>query len=215
VYEPCRRRWWSCFAGGFVSIHAGEIPIEKVADQLAEYLTRFDDIVELYRYWSDVRPRDGELMSVFDKSLHGRPEKLRGELVQAAPRSVFDAYNIMTNFATHRMRSCRTAFDLLERINAGFQERFRSLFRRATQSSCSPASNNCSRSNKSDPNRTSRVRPPGVLAPGGFFIIDPYAPSYIPVCRGRNKEKSARIRRSGLVPSALIPARLGSFAASV
>lgn len=30
----------------------------------------------------------------------------------------------MTDFATHRMRSYRTAFNLLERINAGFQEMF-------------------------------------------------------------------------------------------
>ena len=36
------------FAGGFVSIHAGEIPIERMADQLTAYLTRFDQIVRLY-----------------------------------------------------------------------------------------------------------------------------------------------------------------------
>ena len=45
-------------------------------------------------------------------------------MLQAAPATVFDAYNVMTDFATHRMRSYRTAFDLLERINAGFQEAF-------------------------------------------------------------------------------------------
>lgn len=113
-----------CFAGGFVSIHAGEIPIEKMADQLAHYLTRFNQVVELYRYWSDLRLGAGQVMSVFDRSLKGRPEALRNELLQAQPQTVFDAYNLMTDFATHRMRSCRTAFDLLERVNAGFQEAF-------------------------------------------------------------------------------------------
>ncbi len=112
------------FAGGFVSIHAGEIPIEKMADQLAQYLTRFDQIVGLYRQWSERRPESGALSSIFEQSLKGRPEGLWNQVLQSAPATVFDAYNVMTDFATHRMRSYRTAFDLLELINAGFQQAF-------------------------------------------------------------------------------------------
>lgn len=112
------------FAGGFVSIHAGEIPIEKMADQLAQYLTRFNRIVELYRQWSQRQPEPGALNSIFEQSLKGRPERLWDQVLEAAPATVFDAYNVMTDFATHRMRSYRTAFDLLKRINAGFQETF-------------------------------------------------------------------------------------------
>lgn len=112
------------FAGGFVSIHAGEIPIEKMADQLAQYLTRFNQIVELYRHWAERRPTTAELASVFQQSLKGRPEMLWQAVLEAAPATVFDAYNVMTSHATHRMRSPRTAFDLLERINAGFQNMF-------------------------------------------------------------------------------------------
>lgn len=112
------------FAGGFVSIHAGEIPLDKMADQLAEYLTRFDQIVGLYRHWSERRPETGALSSIFEQSLKGRPEELWEEVLRAVPTTVFDAYNVMTDFATHRMRSYRTAFDLLERINAGFQQAF-------------------------------------------------------------------------------------------
>lgn len=59
------------FAGGFVSIHAGEIPIEKMADQLAQYLTRFEQIVELYRQWSERRPEAGALSSIFELSPQG------------------------------------------------------------------------------------------------------------------------------------------------
>lgn len=112
------------FAGGFVSIHAGEIPIEKMADQLAHYLTRFDRIVGMYRQWSERRPETGALASIFRESLNGRPEGLWDEVLQATPATVFNAYNVMTDFATHRMRSYRRAFDLLERINAGFQKTF-------------------------------------------------------------------------------------------
>jgi len=112
------------FAGGFVSIHAGEIPIEKMADQLAQYLTRFDQIVELYRYWSARMAQTDELASIFQQSLKGRTDMLWQAVLEAAPTTVFDAYNVMTSHATHRMRSARTAFDLLERINAGFQKTF-------------------------------------------------------------------------------------------
>lgn len=112
------------FAGGFVSIHAGEIPIEKMAEQLADYLTRFDQIVRLYRQWSEQRPEHGALESVLEQSLKGRFGELRDEVLNAAPATVFDAYNRLTHHATHSMRSARTAFDMLERVNTAFQKAF-------------------------------------------------------------------------------------------
>lgn len=110
------------FAGGFVSIHAGEIPIEKMADRLTEYLTRFDQIVSLYRQWSEQRPDRGALESVLKQSLNSRFSGLRDGVLNAAPPTVFDAYNRLTYHATHSMRSARTAFDMLERVNTAFQK---------------------------------------------------------------------------------------------
>jgi len=112
------------FAGGFVSIHAGEIPIEKMADQLADYLTRFDQIVGLYRQWSGQRPETAVLDTVLKQSLNGHFTELRHEMLSAAPATVFDAYNRLTHHATHSMRSARTAFDMLERVNTSFQKAF-------------------------------------------------------------------------------------------
>ena len=112
------------FAGGFVSIHAGEIPIETMADQLAQYLTRFDQIVELYRQWSCRRAEMSVLSSMFEESLEMKPVALWDEILERSPATVFDAYNIMTDFATHRTRSCQRAFDLLERVNGAFQRAF-------------------------------------------------------------------------------------------
>jgi hypothetical protein len=40
---------------------------------------------------------------------------------------VLEAYNSATHFATQQMRSYRTAFDLLARINRGFQTEFADL----------------------------------------------------------------------------------------
>lgn len=112
------------FAGGFVSIHAGEIPIETVAQQLAEYLTRFDLIVRLYRQWSEQRLSLEALDTVLKYSLKGRFAELREEMLGTVPSNVFDAYNRLTHHATHSMRSARTAFDMLERVNTAFQKAF-------------------------------------------------------------------------------------------
>ena len=112
------------FAGGFVSIHAGEIPIEKMAEQLADYLTRFDQIVRLYRQWSEQRTERDLLESALKQSLKGRFGELRDEVLNAVPATVFDSYNRLTHFATHSMRSARTAFDMLEAVNAAFQNTF-------------------------------------------------------------------------------------------
>ena len=112
------------FAGGFVSIHAGEIPIEKMAEQLADYLTHFDQIVQLYRQWSGQQPEHGALESALRESLNGRFGGLRDEVLNAAPATIFETYNRLTHHATHSMRSARTAFDMLERVNTAFQKAF-------------------------------------------------------------------------------------------
>ena len=45
-------------------------------------------------------------------------------MLAATPATVFDAYNRLTHHATHSMRTARTAFDMLERVNASFQKTF-------------------------------------------------------------------------------------------
>jgi hypothetical protein len=109
------------FAGGFMSIHAGEIPIEAMGNQLADYLMGFDRIVELYRRWHEYRVDYAILKPVLDQALKGRFTEFRDQVLNATPMSAFEAYNMLTDFATHRMRSARSAFDLLESINATFQ----------------------------------------------------------------------------------------------
>ena len=109
------------FAGGFVSIHAGEIPVEEMANRLTDYLSRFDEILRLYRQWSEQRAEAGALELALKQSLNGRFSELQGKMLNAAPCTVFDAYNRLTAFATHEMRSAKTAFDMLERVNGAFQ----------------------------------------------------------------------------------------------
>jgi hypothetical protein len=112
------------FAGGFMSIHAGEIVIERFAERLTAYLTRFDDIVGTYRAWSERPAEPSVLEQAVDGSLNGHFKDLRRELLNARPATVFDAYNLMTDYATHRTRSATSAFALLERVNSTFQDAF-------------------------------------------------------------------------------------------
>jgi hypothetical protein len=111
------------FAGGFMSVHSGEIPIEAVAEQLSSYLDGFERIVEVYRYWTSEWLENGSLA----RALEGIPKRHAKGIAEAFASSkptVYEAYNAATYYATHQTRSFRTAFDLLERINRGFQNSF-------------------------------------------------------------------------------------------
>lgn len=112
------------FAGGFMSVHSGEVPVEDVADRVGAYLTRFDKIVEVYRHWIE-RPVDWKrLIKIVEPLPKRTATKLREAMLTENVRTVYAAYNVATRHATHQMRSYRTAFDLLERINRGFQQQF-------------------------------------------------------------------------------------------
>jgi hypothetical protein len=112
------------FAGGFMSVHAGEIPIEKAAQQLGSYLLGFDKIVELYRRWTEERLARDSVKTLLEEMPKHAGRAMEREFERPSDLSVFEAYNIATYYATHRTRSYRSAFDLLERINRTFQERF-------------------------------------------------------------------------------------------
>ncbi len=112
------------FAGGFLSAHLGEVPLEEVAARLASYLLAFDDIVELYRSWTS-QPFEWAAVNPVVETLPSKACEAVVEAIAQQPcRTVFDAYNVATDYATHRTRSARTAFELLARVNRGFQEGF-------------------------------------------------------------------------------------------
>jgi len=111
------------FAGGFMSIHAGEIPLEKVAEQVSTYLAGFEKIAHMYRCWTQKWLEQGSLAKVLGGISVRHASRISEVFVSRRP-TVYEAYNSATHYATHEMRSFRTAFDLLERINFGFQEHF-------------------------------------------------------------------------------------------
>lgn len=112
------------FAGGFMSVHTGEIPLEEVAAQLANYLLAFEEIVALYRTWLG-QPLDRARLAEVIADLPKKAGKtIAGETERRNASVVFDAYNVATDYATHRTRSAQTAFGLLRAVNRGFQEAF-------------------------------------------------------------------------------------------
>jgi hypothetical protein len=64
------------FAGGFMAVHAGEIPIDKVAEQLGTYLKGFDQIVELYRRWTEQRLASDSVKELLSELPKGVARKL-------------------------------------------------------------------------------------------------------------------------------------------
>jgi hypothetical protein len=84
------------FAGGFIAVHAGEIPIKEMAEQLSGYLTNFEPIAELYRFWPDKRLQSEILDEIFG-SVPKRPRKaIREEISRKRAVTVFEAYNAAT-----------------------------------------------------------------------------------------------------------------------
>lgn len=111
------------FAGGFMSIHAGEIPLDEIAEQVSTYLAGFEKIVAMYRSWSGQWLEQGELAKALATVSKWDATRIT-EAFQKQKPTVYAAYNTATYYATHETRSYRTAFDLLDRINRGFQKHF-------------------------------------------------------------------------------------------
>jgi hypothetical protein len=112
------------FAGGFMSVHVGEINVDDVMEQLSLYLSHFDSIVELYRSWSTYQliPTSGSIDMALTSLPPTHAEEIKIRVNFGA--TVFDAYNVATDYATHKTRTARVAFELLGQINAGFQRVF-------------------------------------------------------------------------------------------
>lgn len=112
------------FAGGFMSIHAGEIPMEEISSQLSRYLSDFDRIIFAYRAWSETMLHEEQHDEVLATLPTRAAEMLKLRRSIETPLTVFAAYNQATQLATHHMRSYHGAFELLEQINRSFQRFF-------------------------------------------------------------------------------------------
>jgi len=110
--------------GGFMAVHAGEIPVEKIAEQLGSFLSNFDSIAETYRRWTEEKFVPDQMEKVNPSFPEASRPMIEQDVRTSKVETVYSAYNVATNYATHRTRSVRTAFDLLERINRAFQQQF-------------------------------------------------------------------------------------------
>lgn len=104
------------FARGFSAIHSGEIKLDTIKTDLEEYLSKFDGIVELYKRWMDTPWGPGDVKKA--KEMVG---KRREEIVPVKAAHRYEAYNRLTDYGTHQMKSAPAAFDFLGRVNRLFQ----------------------------------------------------------------------------------------------
>lgn len=89
-----------------MAIHAGDIPIEEVSGRLNSYLSTFESIVATYRSWAELQLDWNCLAAILDRIPKHVAQALKSEITGSATRTVYDAYNAATQYATHRMRSC-------------------------------------------------------------------------------------------------------------
>jgi Domain of unknown function (DUF932) len=107
------------FAGGFMSIHQGNIALEAAADQMRAFLCKFDAILNLFAYWADVQAAP----ELHERAIRTLPGRYARRLVEGrkSSSSVFDVYNQATRFCTHDLRTANRAMHLLAKLNRGFQ----------------------------------------------------------------------------------------------
>lgn len=112
------------FASGFLAVHTGEVPIGDAATELHSYLAGFGRIVALYRRWAAEPVTERRLEDLLEPLPKRPADAVRDRLAGMRLPTVYDAYNAATRHASRRMRSARSAFELLGRINRSFQGRF-------------------------------------------------------------------------------------------
>jgi hypothetical protein len=117
------------FAGGFMSIHVGKIDVKEVGQQLQNYLSGFEQIVETYRRWLNQTLLSWDYLAsenTLNLALDAVPKKHKEAIIKRVPEraTVYDAFNAATDYATHLCRTACVAFELLSRINSGFQKTF-------------------------------------------------------------------------------------------
>ena len=67
------------FAGGFMSIHTGKIPLDEISEQITTYLDGFDQILALYRRWSSQRVQEGSLANALNRV----PERHKARIIES------------------------------------------------------------------------------------------------------------------------------------
>ena len=108
------------FASGFQSMHSGEIDMRRVKDDIGRFLGGFDRIMETFRKWREMpwTPENVETLREIIRNAHA-PKRADIVPVKAAHR--FEAYNRLTDYATHQMRTAQSAFRFLDLVNSAFQ----------------------------------------------------------------------------------------------
>jgi len=112
------------FAGGFMAVHQGEIPLEEIVKHLRHFLGGFETIVGTYRAWSETSLDQDRFAEIVEPLPKRTALGIQEALGRSRERTVFAGYNAGTWYATHGMRSAASAFRLLKHLNRAFQETF-------------------------------------------------------------------------------------------
>lgn len=109
---------WVSNRFGFSAVHAGEIEIDQVQDELDRYIYHFDDVIGTYRRWTET-PWNRDDAETLRGSLDGFGKKTR-EVVPDGARHRFAAYNVLTDHATRGFRTAAQAIRFLGAVDRGF-----------------------------------------------------------------------------------------------
>ena len=113
------------FAEGCLAQHLGWMDIRAIASSMADTLSAFPKLVLLFRTFQEMEWTNERETLVF-RNLADIPGCHRDQITAGwnigKVRHVWNAYNVATDYATHRARTVNVAYSLLAQINRAFAE---------------------------------------------------------------------------------------------
>lgn len=108
------------FTGGFAAIHRGTIDIERAAQQIRGTLGNFGRLAEIMRQWHEQPVPAITAKEISDQWGERHAHHIVPPLTTVSNK--YAAYNMLTQYGSHKMRSAERAFEFLAWTNQKFQE---------------------------------------------------------------------------------------------
>lgn len=110
---------------GFSTIHSGAIDVPRAGEEITKALQEFPKLLDIFNGWAAL-PFEAELRrrieESFTKKQVGKKHFTCLLPRRGGSRSVWEAYNDATHYATHRCNKASVALGLLEKIDGTFHE---------------------------------------------------------------------------------------------
>tara|TARA_R100000963_G_C4645987_1_gene110499 strand:- start:4745 stop:5569 length:825 start_codon:yes stop_codon:yes gene_type:complete len=115
--------------GGFSAVHRGNLEeaVSNSKEHIESMIESFPEKIKTFSRWSETEFSESDHTDVYENLTKTPGMKKHAAIIAegwSPDSSVWDAYNVATEYATHQTRSAVTAWKVSEKINKQFFGRF-------------------------------------------------------------------------------------------